>query len=343
MVTPYEYGAQEFERWTGKPITVAEYQKPIEELKKKARARAPTAPAAPTGWGQPAAPTPPTKPERWFWPGEAPPGQEGFLWPWEPTPQPVEMGMPPGFYEDPFNIPPEVSANYPIVYDPAMMAWRVGGMEPGVGATGISEYEQQRLALEERRVALEEEEATWRRQQAGELTPEQEEYYRLQYARLEQDMALAEQQMTPQWRPGELGLQQQQLAQQQQYQQWQMGQAERQYGAQLAAQPRSWLEYAAYTGEQPGIQPWMLPLMPQQYGQLQAGGAIPGYAPESMGGMPQLLTPSAQYQARMGPTAMQQYQGYQQARTGVLPEETQFRLWSGAPPGGQYGGLTYGR
>lgn len=147
--------------------------------------------------------------------------------------------------------------------------------------------------------------------------------------------------------------QQQQLEQQAQWQAWQQGEAQRQYGAQLAAQPASWLQYAAYTGEQPAIQPWMLPLMPQQYQQLGAGQAIPGWQAPQAGqmdgfaqgttGLPQLTRPSRQYQARMGPTASQQYLGYQQARTGARPEETQFRLWSAAPPGGQYQGLRYTR
>ena len=62
-----------------------------------------------------------------------------------------------------------------------------------------------------------------------------------------------------------------------------------------------------------------------------------------MGSMPGLTRPSRQYQARMGPTAMGQYQGYQQATTGATPEETQWRLWQTAPPGGGYRGLSYMR
>ncbi len=116
--------------------------------------------------------------------------------------------------------------------------------------------------------------------------------------------------------------------------------------ATMATQPRSWLEYSQLGGTTAQIQPWMLPLMPQQYSQLQAGGAIPGYSPTatSLGGMPQLVTPSRQYQARMGPTAQEQYLGYQQAQSGILPEEQQWRLWSQtAAPGGQYSGLSYRR
>ena len=57
----------------------------------------------------------------------------------------------------------------------------------------------------------------------------------------------------------------------------------------------------------------------------------------------EILRPSRQYQARMGPTAFEQYKGYEQARTGIRPEESEFRLWSMAPPSGYYPGLTYRR
>ncbi len=149
-----------------------------------------------------------------------------------------------------------------------------------------------------------------------------------------------------------IAIEQQQAQQQAEYYAWQQEEARRQYGAQLAAQPQSWLQYAAYTGEQPAIQPWMQPLMPQQYEQLGAGAAIPGWQAQQAGqmggvqgmaGLPELTRPSRQYQARMGPTALAQYSGYQQARTGASPEEQQWRLWSGAPPGGQYQGLRYTR
>jgi hypothetical protein len=59
--------------------------------------------------------------------------------------------------------------------------------------------------------------------------------------------------------------------------------------------------------------------------------------------LPDLLRPSAQYNARMGPTAQQEYWGYEQARTGAMPEETQFRLWSTAPPSGGRMNLGYRR
>lgn len=144
--------------------------------------------------------------------------------------------------------------------------------------------------------------------------------------------------------PWERGFEEEQFDWLQQFQQQQLEQQQQNYLARLMAQPRSWLEYAAAAGETPAIQKWMLPLMPQQYSQLGAGAAIPGWqGTEGGGAMPQLLTPSRQYQARMGPTAMQQYQGYQQTQTGATPEETQWRLWSGAPPGGTYRGLTQAR
>lgn len=213
------------------------------------------------------------------------------------------------------------------------------------------QYGQQELALREQLAMLPYQDMTiYQRAQI-------EQQIRGQLAELEfarEQLTLQEQAM---WLPYEqaTAYQESQLAQQQElgmlpYQQMTKAQEaavalERQrYGAELAAQPHSWLEYAAYTGEQPAIQPWMQPLMPQQYQQLGTGQPIPGYqGTQGMAGMPQLTTPSRQYQARMGPTAMGQYQGYQQARTGARPEETEFRLWSAAPPSGAGSRLGYTR
>ncbi len=188
----------------------------------------------------------------------------------------------------------------------------------------------------------------------------------------------------------EMALNQQQLAWQQQQVADQLAAQREQQLATLRAQPESWLEYNLLAGQTPAIQPWMLPLMPQQYQGVQAGGAIPGWqpplVPESVTGyinrtganfegeyrtdggwisptgelpvgytgyipqgapnprnMPALTTPSTQYLARMGPTAQSQYGGYERARTGMTPEEMQMRLWSQAPPSGQYGGLAWQR
>lgn len=128
------------------------------------------------------------------------------------------------------------------------------------------------------------------------------------------------------------------------FQEQQVALEKQRYGAQLAAQPKSWLEYSAYMGEEPVVQPWMKPLMPQAYGQVGVGQPIPGYqGTEGMAGMPQLTTPSRQYQARIGPTSQQQYLGYEQARTGAPTAETEFRLWSAAPPSGRASRLSYER
>lgn len=180
--------------------------------------------------------------------------------------------------------------------------------------TGMSDADRAQLEINQKRLELDTKEANWQMAQGTTGT-------------------------TPQWRPGELELEQQQLAAQKQYYQWQEDQANKEYMAQLAAKPINWLEYAAYTGQQPVVQPWMLPLMSQEYG-FNAGGAIPGWTAENMSNIPSLLNPSAQYLARMGPTAQQQYYGYQQAQQGATPTETQWRLWSMAPPGGQATQLT---
>jgi hypothetical protein len=114
--------------------------------------------------------------------------------------------------------------------------------------------------------------------------------------------------------------------------------------ATLAAQPASWLEYAALSGQQPVIQPWMLPLMRSDYGIESAGVPIPGYNSTDMSGMPDLIPPSAQYLARVGPTAQQQFYGYEAAVHKSNPDETKWRQWSMAPPGGNnYRGLAQTR
>jgi hypothetical protein len=164
-------------------------------------------------------------------------------------------------------------------------------------------------------------ELAWQQQQASTLTPYQQAQLQAQQQSSWQDTAY----------------QQQQLAADQQYRQQQLQQEQQNRLATLAANPKSWLEYAATANQQPVIQPWMLPLMPQEYAgaNLPAAGAIiPGWNAQNMQGMPDLITPSAQYWARMGPTAQQQYYGYQQADQAMIPEESQFRMWNMAPPRG---------
>ncbi len=131
------------------------------------------------------------------------------------------------------------------------------------------------------------------------------------------------------------------------------------YLANLRAQPASWLEYSMASGQPATIQPWQLPLMPQQYGQVAAGQVIPGWqtspvpgaantsagttANQFTGTLPTLTEPSTQYKAQLSPSALQQYYGYQQMATGATPADTQYQLWSKAPPGGYNPGLTYKR
>ncbi len=141
----------------------------------------------------------------------------------------------------------------------------------------------------------------------------------------------------------QLDLQMQQMENERGWQQQQTRAEEQRQLASLRASPASWLEYASFAGTTPSVQPWMLPLMSQQYKGTQAGAALPGWQTggQTLAGLPQLTQPSRQYQARMGPTALAQYGGYEQARTGITPEEMQFRLGSQAPPGGRFGGLSW--
>ncbi len=105
-------------------------------------------------------------------------------------------------------------------------------------------------------------------------------------------------------------------------------------GTQRPFTPTTGTPYLPQTGTQP--------LLTQgDMGAWQAGQPIPGWA--EPGQMPQLVEPSRQYQARMGPTALGQYAGYEQFTTGIRPEELDFRMWSAAPPGGRNPGLTYRR
>jgi hypothetical protein len=296
-------------------------------------------------------------------------------------------------WDNPWEVPPEISAVYDIVYDTEFNDYRIGNIKAGsllpTGTTGevvtvnretIPDeygnlwrvgYDANGNVTYEEYVGKTTDDATltaWQEAQIDQQQKDREAQQAYWNAQLAQQLQLS--QMPPQWRPGELELEQAQQQMMQQYYQWQQQEAQRQYEAALAAKGGlGWLESAAYTGQQPVIQPWMTPLMPGQYGygggpghvrkidlpvngnliikqEGEAGGVgqpIPGWTPEEMSGMPALLNPSAQYWARMGPTAQQQYYGYKQARTGATPEETQFRLWSSSPPSGQYRGLTYTR
>lgn len=189
----------------------------------------------------------------------------------------------------------------------------------------------------------------WQQQQAA---WERERYEMELKERRESEARAAEQAMQQFMQQMELqrrlaGLQEQQFTWQQEQStaelEAQQAEAERVERARLSASPLSWLQYASYTGEEPVIQPWMQPLMPQQYQGLGAGEPIPGWTEEGGSAMPTLTRPSAQLYSRMGPTAQAQYAGYRQARTGARPEEQEFRRRATAPPGGRYGGLQWMR
>lgn len=208
-------------------------------------------------------------------------------------------------------------------------------------------------------------------QEAARRALEQQQFG-LQQQRFGQEEAFRQQQL--QFQQSQQEQVQTQFQQQLQFQQEQARIAaeeqERQYRAQLAANPINWLQYSAYTGEQPVIQPWMIPLGFQNTGgtvapqglqvgqpvgagaggqiqpQLQAGQPIPGFQGQAgqggiqtFAGLPQLTTPSAQLQARWGPTAQAQFLGYRRARTGAAPQETQFRLGSQRAPAGRFTGF----
>ncbi len=128
-----------------------------------------------------------------------------------------------------------------------------------------------------------------------------------------------------------------------QMQQQQLAAEKEQRLAELAANPASWLEYASLSGQPAKVQPWMLPLGYQQYG-YQIGQEIPSTAgATSMAGLPELTTPSTQYLARMSPSQRQQYYGYQKAKKGLTPSDTEYYLWSQVPRGGGIRGLSYQR
>ncbi len=113
--------------------------------------------------------------------------------------------------------------------------------------------------------------------------------------------------------------------------------------ANLRANPASWLEYSLLSKQTPVVQPWMKPLMPQQYEGVKAGQALPGWAGLNQGSanLPELTTPSTQYFSRIGPTSQQQWGGYQQMQSGAPVEESLFRLKSQSAPGGRNPGLNW--
>jgi hypothetical protein len=164
-----------------------------------------------------------------------------------------------------------------------------------------------------------------------------------QYA---QNLALQQQAQdwTQQYQGGQLGIQQAQTAQ-----------AQQNYLAQLAANPVNWLQYNAAAQQPTVAQPWMQTLGGATAGSVIAGqqwtqpnlSGSPANAPYSSStagqptgatnysNLPQLTQPSAQTYNLMPTSSQQQYQGYEQARTGLTPEDIQKQLWMRSAPTGQ--------
>ncbi len=219
--------------------------------------------------------------------------------------------------------------------------------------TGLSAQQRSQQELSQRELELRERQA-----QPQPISPFQQEQLGLQRQRFEFEREQAEPRDITPFQQQQFSQQQSQFQAQLEFQQQQaQQQAElqrQQEMARLAANPINWLQYSAFTGEQPVVQPWMIPLGFQQFGQggtatpqsftqggqqLQVGQPIPGVQGTNFSNLPQLRTPSAQLQARWGPTAQSQFLGFERARTGASPQESQFRLGSGRAPAGRFPGF----
>jgi len=180
-------------------------------------------------------------------------------------------------------------------WDSQYMEWHyVYDPDRSAVVSGMTEEELRYLELSEEKARRDYEQTLWERQQS-------------EATGAPGDMS--------EWQRAQMELAQQQLAAEQGWKQQEYGLEQQQYASQLAAQPKSWLEYAAYTGQPPVVQPWMLPLMPQEYAGLEglrAGQPVPGW-PEQFtgsnapyGGQPyggqgtQPSTPTDQYAGTTG-------------------------------------------
>jgi hypothetical protein len=196
-------------------------------------------------------------------------------------------------------------------YPPGSMEAMWYMIQQGGGSTAISPYQQAQLDADkwqftETQKRLQEQstaEQKWRETQASQSAAQQQ---------------------------AQLAAQQAQIAAEQAWRTQQIENDKQQRLATLAAQPKSWLEYAALSNQAPVVQPWMLPLMPQEYMQ-QAGSPIQGWTAQNMKGMPDLINPSAQYMARLSPSMKEQYQ---QADQGMSAQDTQWAMWNQGPSGG---------
>lgn len=234
------------------------------------------------------------------------------------------------------------------------------------------QYQQGQMSLQQAQLALSQQQQAFSQQQAQDqftyqktqdVLAQQYQQSQLALQTAQQAATQSQQAWQQQFDTSQLNQSQSQFTQSQAQQQNQFNttQANAQADklAALKANPGSWIQYNAQAGTPPAVQPWMQPLMPQQYQNTQVGAAIPGWngavtpqvgansnqagmlqpqgqsqqyqqAPAGTGlaGMPDLINPSAQYMARLAPSMRQQYQSYQQAQTGESPEDTQMRLWN---------------
>jgi hypothetical protein len=131
----------------------------------------------------------------------------------------------------------------------------------------------------------------------------------------------------------------QMLMEQEQWEQQQEAEKQQRL-AELSANPMSWLQYGLESDLGSQVQPWMVPL---SQGSMTTGQQLTSGQETNLTGLPELTTPSAQYAARMTPSAQQQWFGYEKARTGATPEDVQKRLWMRSAPSGSFPGLTYAR
>lgn len=135
-------------------------------------------------------------------------------------------------------------------------------------------YQQAQIDLANKQYELEQMQVLWQMQQAGQLSPYEEQALALRQQELEQEWSLAQQNL-------QLATQELQLQQQN-------------YLAELRANPINWLQYEGATGGTPVVQPWMPPLMPSDYGMqnIPTGNVT---TPNELPGMPQITMPTTEY------------------------------------------------
>jgi len=246
--------------------------------------------------------------------------------------------------------------NWEVTEQDEFGRWRIGKKaKPPIQPEGLTPAQKVEEKIAQTKLDQDEQAMKQRAAETAATQARQAEQDRLAQQYRQEDVTRQQQQYGMEQQATQRGydIQQQNYQAQQQYQQQQLAWQREQEGmrqqemqtqerARLQANPMSWLQYENYTGGTPSVQPWMLPLMPQQQG-WQVGEQIPGYDPENMQNLPSLQRPSGQLWGRMGPTAQSQYMGYQQAATGIRPEEEMFRQRASAPPSGRNQPLRWSR